>query len=188
MPEQMKAILEGLLFLVGDEGLSSVQLVEVLGVAEEQLNAYLDELMQEYAQDDRRGIEIVHFGGLYKFVSKALVHEYAEKLFASTKMATLSQAALETLAIIAYKQPITRAEIEEIRGVGCDMMVRKLLARSLIKECGRSDAAGRPFLYEVTPEFMDSFKLESLKELPQLPSVHMDMGEELFAEESESES
>ena len=103
-----------------------------------------------------------------------------KKMFASTKISTLSQAALETLAIIAYKQPITRGEIEEIRGVGCDMMVRKLLARNLIKECGRSDAPGRPFLYEVTDEFMDAFKLESLKELPELPTFHEDEDSELF--------
>ena len=98
-------------------------------------------------------------------------------------MATLSNAALETLAIIAYKQPITRVEIEEIRGVGCDMMIRKLLARSLIKECGRSDAPGRPFLYEVTKEFMDTFQLESLKELPDLPDFKEQVDEELFDEE-----
>lgn len=185
MPDQVKTILEGLLFLVGDEGLSSLQLVDVLELSEEDITVLLDEMMKEYAQDDTRGIEIVHFGGVYKFVSKELVHTYAEKLFASTKMATLSQAALETLAITAYKQPITRAEIEEIRGVGCDMMIRKLLARNLIKECGRSDAPGRPFLYEVTPEFMDSFKLESLKELPELPDVNANLDDELFKEDEE---
>ncbi len=183
MPEQIKAVLEGLLFLVGDEGLSSAQLATVLEHEEAKIEAWLDELMKDYLEDESRGIEIVHFGGLYKFVSKQTVHEYAEKLFASVKMATLSQAALETLAIIAYKQPITRNEIEEIRGVGCDMMVRKLLARNLIKECGRSDAAGRPFLYEVTPEFMDSFQLESLKELPELPETNNNLDTELFQED-----
>lgn len=183
MPEEIKAVLEGLLFLVGDEGLSSAQLATVLEHEEAEIEIWLDELMKDYLDDDTRGIEIVHFGGLYKFVSKQAVHEYAEKLFASVKMATLSQAALETLAIIAYKQPITRNEIEEIRGVGCDMMVRKLLARNLIKECGRSDAAGRPFLYEVTPEFMDSFQLESLKELPELPETNNNLDTELFQED-----
>lgn len=183
MPENCKTILEGLLFLVGDEGLCAQQLVEVLEMEEAEIDTLLDEMMQAYLEDEDRAIEMVHFGGRYKFVSKECIHPYAEKLFASTKMATLSQAALETLAIIAYKQPITRAEIEEIRGVGCDMMVRKLLARSLIKECGRSDAPGRPFLYEVTPEFMDSFKLESLKELPELPDLKADLEEELFKEE-----
>ena len=98
-------------------------------------------------------------------------------------MASLSQAALETLAIIAYKQPLTRIEIEEIRGVNCDMMIRKLLARNLIRECGRTDGPGRPFLYEVTEEFMDAFKLESLKELPDLPAVEQNMDSELFKED-----
>ena len=103
-------------------------------------------------------------------------------LFGESSEEELTRAMLETLSIIAYKQPITRAEIEEIRGVSCDMMVRKLLARNLIKECGRSDAPGRPFLYEVTEEFMDTFKLVSLKELPELPDFKDTMEEELFEE------
>ncbi|MDF9825333.1 segregation and condensation protein B [Breznakia sp. PF5-3] len=175
----MKHIIEGLLFLSGDEGLSAEQLLETLDIDEAKLTEEIKQLMDDYLTDSH-GIELVHFGGRYKFVSKESVYEYAEKLFSSNKMATLSSAALETLAIIAYKQPITRVEIEEIRGVGCDMMIRKLLARSLVKECGRSDAPGRPFLYEVTEEFMDSFKLESLKELPELEDYSVNVQEELF--------
>ena len=174
-----------MLYLSGDEGLSIKQLLscfETEAVNEEELLKALDAMMEEYLQADH-GIELVCYGGNYKFVSKEMLHPYAEKLFAATKMATLSNAALETLAIIAYKQPITRVEIEEIRGVGCDMMIRKLLARSLIKECGRSDAPGRPFLYEVTKEFMDTFQLESLKELPDLPNFKEQVDEELFDEE-----
>ncbi|MGX8834207.1 SMC-Scp complex subunit ScpB [Amedibacillus sp. YH-ame6] len=180
---KLKSVLEGLLFLSGDEGLSKEQILGCMDEDEqvEHIEETLDELMKDYLEDCH-GIELVRFGGIYKFVSKECVHEYAERLFSSTKMSTLSNAAMETLAIIAYKQPITRVEIEEIRGVGCDMMVRKLLARSLIKECGRSDAPGRPFLYEVTEEFMDTFKLESLKELPDLPDYHENMDEELFEE------
>ena len=132
---------------------------------------------------DYHGFECVNFGGRYKFISKQKIHEAAEMLFSSTKMAVLSQAAMETLAIIAYKQPITRIEIEEIRGVNCDNMVRKLLARNLIKECGRTDGPGKPFLYEVTEEFMDAFKLESLKELPDLPMIEQNMDKELFGDE-----
>lgn len=175
----MRKILEGLLFLSGDEGLSKEQLSEALLMSEEALEKNIKQLMNEYLEEDR-GIEIVHFGGKYKFVTKEVVYPYAERLFASTKIATLSSAALETLAIIAYKQPITRVEIEEIRGVGCEMMIRKLLARSLIKECGRSDAPGRPFLYEVTTEFMDSFKLQSLDELPELKEVQQETMKNLF--------
>lgn len=176
---RMRKILEGLLFLSGDEGLTSAQLCEAIEISEEALEKNIKQLMNDFLEEDH-GIEIVHFGGRYKFVTKEVVYPYAERLFASSKMATLSGAALETLAIIAYKQPITRTEVEEIRGVGCDMMIRKLLARSLIKECGRSDAPGRPFLYEVTTEFMDSFKLESLQELPELKEVKQEQMQNLF--------
>lgn len=175
----MKHIIEGLLFLSGDEGISKEQLLETLEIDEKELEEEINKLMDEYI-DDKHGIELVHFGGKYKFVTKEAVYEYAERLFSSNRMATLSSAALETLAIVAYKQPVTRAEIEEIRGVGADMMIRKLLARSLIKECGRSDAPGKPFLYEVTEEFMDSFKLESLKELPELEDYSVTVQDELF--------
>ena len=92
---------------------------------------------------------------------------------------------METLAIIAYKQPITRTEIEEIRGVGCDLMLKKLIARGLVAEAGRMDIPGRPILYQVTDTFMDSFQLESLEELPQLPKVQMNLDEDLFVEERE---
>lgn len=183
MPQpNLKKIFEGLLFIAGDEGLSIEQIKSCLEeeILVEEIESILDQMMKTYLQEDDRGFEMVRFGGIYKFVSKQDIHPYAEKMFASTKISTLSQAALETLAIIAYKQPITRAEIEEIRGVGCDMMVRKLLARNLIKECGRSDAPGRPFLYEVTDEFMDAFKLESLKELPELPTFRDEEESELF--------
>lgn len=179
-----KMILEGLLFIAGDEGLNASQIQSCMedDTKVEEIEQLLDEMMKDYLKDESRGFELVRYGGIYKFVSKVEVHPYAERLFSSTKIATLSQAALETLAIIAYKQPITRAEIEEIRGVGCDMMVRKLLARNLIKECGRSDAPGRPFLYEITEEFMDVFQLESLKELPDLPSFRDEEDNELFDE------
>ena len=120
------------------------------------------------------GIELVAYGKVYKFISKKDVYPYAQELFHTAKPNTLSQSAMETLAIIAYKQPVTRIEIEELRGVGADMMLRKLQARNLIREAGRSDAPGRPILYEVTEEFMDSFKLYTLNELPDLPEYSSD--------------
>ena len=119
---------------------------------------------------------IIYF---YKFITKKDIYPYAQALFGETKTNSLSQAALETLAIIAYNQPITRIEIEELRGVSADVMLRKLQARNLIKEAGRSDAVGRPILYEVTEEFMDSFKLYTLNELPDLPE---------YSKEEESDS
>lgn len=169
MDHNLQSLLEGILFIVGDDGIRIEKLQEVLEVDIDMVQKALDDMMKEYVQNDNRGIELVCFGGIYKFVSKAIVHPFAQKIFESTENKGFSQAALETLAIIAYKQPITRVEIEEIRGVGCDMMIRKLLARSLIKEVGRTDAPGKPFLYGVTETFMDTFQLQSLQELPQLP-------------------
>ena len=174
-----EAILEGLLFIVGDEGLTVQQAARSLEIPEERVKQLMDDLQVKYL-DDKYGIEIANYGGTYRFLSKAVVHSYAKKLFQLSKTSTLSQAALETLAIIAYKQPITRVEIEEIRGVGADMMLRKLEARDLIRVSGRSDAPGRPILYEVTDEFMDSFKLLSLDELPALPQFENEESDELF--------
>ncbi|MFQ8581871.1 MAG: SMC-Scp complex subunit ScpB [Holdemania massiliensis] len=154
MENQALTIVEGLLFIVGDEGLTLTQCAAVLDVSESEAQLILEDLQRLYA-DDQRGIEVVDYGGVFKFVSKAAIHPYAQKLFANAKNTALSQSALETLAIIAYKQPITRVEIEEIRGVGCDMMLRKLQARGLIKEAD-ARGAGPADLFEVTEEFMDS--------------------------------
>ena len=179
-PENKEAIVEGLLYIVGDEGVRAEQIALVLDISLEDANVILENIRNKYASE-LFGIELVDYGSVYKFISKKSVFPYAQELFHTAKPNTLSQSALETLAIIAYKQPITRVEIEELRGVGADMMLRKLLARGLIREAGRSEAPGRPILYEVTEEFMDSFKLYSLSELPDLPEYSDDENsEELF--------
>ena len=175
---KLKAILEGLLFLVGDDGLTVEQASKSMDISTKKAEQLFDALQKDYV-DDSRGFEIERYGSRYRFLSKAFVHEAAKKLFSIDKISKLSNAALETLAIIAYKQPITRVEIEEIRGVGADVMIRKLEARGLIKE-ERSDAPGRPFLYSVTDEFMDAFKLLSLDELPDLPEFNKDNNDDLF--------
>ncbi len=177
--EELLPIAEGLLFLVGDEGITEELMAKSLEISEEAAKHLLDCLQKKY-QDDSFGMEVVCYGGIWKFMSKAIVHPFAQKLFQSAKTSALSQSALETLAIVAYKQPITRVEIEEIRGVGCDMMLRKLQARNLITEVGRSEAPGRPILYGVTEEFMDSFKLLSLDELPDLPDFSEHQSDNLF--------
>lgn len=178
--EKLSAILEGLLFLVGDEGLTCKQASQSMDIPEKKVEE-LFEGLQKYYTEDSRGFEIERYGEKYRFLSKAIVHDAAKKLFSIEKVSKLSNAALETLAIIAYKQPITRVEIEEIRGVGADVMIRKLEARGFIKEDGRSDAPGRPFLYSVTDEFMDAFKLFSLDELPDLPEFNKEDGnDDLF--------
>lgn len=178
--DEIISAIEGLLYIVGEEGVTLEQLSTLFDILPAEVIIYLEEIKDEYNQE-KHGIELVNYAEIYRFVSKTKVHQYAERLFKMSRSNTLSPSAIETLAIIAYKQPITRVEIEEIRGVGCDMMLRKLLMRNLIKEMGRSDAPGRPILYGVTKEFMDVFKLVSLKELPDLPSYDsLADGESLF--------
>ena len=177
MENTYRSIMEGLLFITGDDGLTASKAAEAMQISIEQAETVLNDLMEKYYTADH-GFEIEHYGDTYRFLSKACVHESARRLFQIDKEARLSNAAMETLAIIAYRQPITRVEIEEIRGVGADVMLRKLEARGLIQESGRSDAPGRPFLYTVTDEFMNAFGLTSLSELPDLPQ---------FAQEENSE-
>lgn len=171
--QRQLAVLEGLLFVTGDEGLTASQAADTLGVSEKQAEELFAQLQKVWQSDDR-GLEIVRYGDIYRFLTKAFVHSYAARLFSKDVKTQLSQAALETLAIIAYKQPVTRVEIEEIRGVSADAMLRKLIARGLVKEDGRSEAPGRPILYSVTNEFMDAFQLLSLDELPDLPAFNQD--------------
>lgn len=181
--QRQLAVLEGLLFVTGDEGLTAAQAADTLGVSEKQAEELFAQLQKAWQSDDR-GLEVVRYGDIYRFLTKAFVHSYAARLFSKDVKTQLSQAALETLAIIAYKQPVTRVEIEEIRGVSADAMLRKLIARGLVKEDGRSEAPGRPILYSVTNEFMDAFQLLSLDELPDLPAFNQDekKNDELFTQ------
>ena len=167
-PTNIEAIVEGLLYIIGEDGAKVEQIALAIEKSVEDTKIILENIQRKYASE-LFGIELVGYGSVYKFISKKDVYPYAQQLFGVSKPNTLSQSALETLAIIAYKQPITRVEIEELRGVGSEMMLRRLEARNLIREAGRSDAPGRPILYEVTEEFMDSFKLYTLNELPDLP-------------------
>lgn len=172
-----EAVVEGLLYVVGEEGLKIENIAAVMDISIEDVKAILTNIESKY-RFDQFGIELVNYGGSYRFVTKKAIYPYVQKLLHNEKAASLSNAALETLAIIAYKQPITRVEIEELRGVGCDMMLRKLQARELIKEAGRSDAPGKPILYEVTEEFLNSFGLETIGMLPDLPEFNNDENEE----------
>lgn len=176
---KLNSILEGLIFMVGDEGVGLNVLEDIIEESKTTILEALNHLQDQYL-DDKHGIELVNYGGLYKFVSKVSVHTYGKKLFTITKANKLSPSALETLAIIAYKQPITRVEIEEIRGVGSDTMLRRLSARNLIKEVGRAQAPGLPILYGVTSDFLDVFKLISVEELPDLPDYSGQMEMDLY--------
>lgn len=166
----LHGVLEGLLFVVGNEGVSFEKLKEVLEVADIELEQLLSELDSQY-QDSNRGFKIEKLGNKYKLATKKEHKPYYESLIQVEKNENLTQAALETLAIIAYNEPVTRLYVDEIRGVESSYLVRKLLYRNLIKEVGRSDAPGRPILYGVTDEFLDYLGLSSIEELPKLETV-----------------
>lgn len=174
-----KGILESLLFAAGDEGLSLKQISAVLEVEEHKALEIINELKLSYDKDSSRGITLVNLAGVYQLATKKVNVQYLKKLVESPNTNTLSQAALETLAIVAYKQPITRTEIEEIRGVKTERPLQTLMAKVLIKEVGRAEGTGRAILYGTTKEFLDYFGLRSLDELPPLP----DKVEEDFVQE-----
>ena len=163
----LKSITEGILFVVGDEGITLKELKEVLGVSEDEVKSVLSELRKDY-DSTQRGIRISFLGNTFKLTTKSEHKEYYEKLVTDNRTFNLSNASLEVLAIIAYNEPITRVKIDEIRGVSSSQIVRKLLARGFIKECGKSDVAGRPNLYKTTNEFLDYFGLATKDDLPKL--------------------
>lgn len=162
----LKAVTEGLLFISGDEGLTKEKIQEVLEIPKEEVQKIINELTNDY-NNTNRGIKIEEFGETLKLVTKSEYKEYMKKLVPDDEE-FLTQSNLETLAIIAYNQPITRMQIEEIRGVSSTHIIRKLLIRDLIKELGRSELPGKPIIYGTSDYFLDYFKLSSLDELPNI--------------------
>ncbi len=171
------AILEGLLFVVGDEGITLDDICEIIGINKKEAQALLKSLREEYNQENR-GLRISFLGEVFKLTTKQEHKEYYQKLITTSSSNTLSQAALETLAIIAYNQPITRIEVDEMRGIASINMIRKLMAKDLIKISGKSTLPGRPNLYRTTSTFLDYFGLATLSDLPELPVSPKDNDEE----------
>ncbi|TRM12612.1 SMC-Scp complex subunit ScpB [Lentibacillus cibarius] len=164
----LKAITEGLLFASGDEGVTVSQLARILDITNEAVEHVLEELEYDYGNTDR-GILLMRSHNGVHLTTKPEYSSYFKKLLESAQSSKMSQAALETLAIIAYQQPITRTEIEEIRGVKSDRPIQTLMNRSLIEEAGRKEGVGRPILFATSKEFLTYFGLTSLDELPPLP-------------------
>lgn len=173
-----KAVLEGLLFVVGEDGLQLEQIEEVLNISDEEAKTLIMELKKDY-EDSSRGLRIDFLGNRFKLTTKFEHKEYYQKLIENPETNSLSQAALETLAIIAYNEPITRVQIDAIRGVGSVSILRKLVAKGFIKESGRSELPGRPILYETTNEFLDYFGLSSIKDLPNMDEIIESVSEEV---------
>lgn len=165
----MKSVLEGLLFVVGDDGLTLEQIMDVMELEEEDAKRVLMDLRSDYDNNDR-GIRINFLGNTFKLTTKAEHKDYYQKLIENSQNSNLSQSALEILAIVVYNEPITRVQVDEIRGVSSSQMMRKLVAKGFLKEVGRADMPGKPILYKTTNEFLDYFGLSSKEELPKLDS------------------
>lgn len=162
--KEIESIIEGVLFAAGDP-VPVVKLSEILGLDKKTTRLILDN-MAVSMQNSRRGLMIREIDGCYQLCTRPEHFEYIKKLAEPRQKQALSQAAYETLAIIAYNQPVTKARIEMIRGVNSDSAITRLIERNLVREAGRLDTPGRPLIYETTEEFLRSFGFKSLRDLP----------------------
>lgn len=174
----LMARMEALLFVVGDEGLTVKQLAELLDVDEVDIEAGLSELKTLYENNVASGLTIKQLSDTYLLTTKPELANTIKKLVENPNSQVLSTASLEVLAIIAYKQPITRAEIEDLRGVKSERPIQTLASRGLIREVGRAEGTGRAILYGTTKEFLNYFGLSNLSELPPLPEGDEDVENE----------
>jgi segregation and condensation protein B len=179
--QKYKAIIESILFTMG-ESVELSRIAKALELEQDETKTLLDELMEDYA-DEKRGIAIMELDGAYQMCTRPEMYEYLIRIAKQPKHRALTDVLLETLSIIAYKQPITRVEIEKIRGVSCDHAVNKLLEYNLIKELGRLDAPGKPLLFGTTEEFLRCCGVHSIDELPVLQPDQV----EEFRQEAEEE-
>ena len=179
--QKAEAVLEAVLFTMGE----SVEISRLADVIEENVKNTKEILkgMQERYEREDRGIELAQFDDSVQLCTKADMYEYLIKIAKTPRKMTLTDTVLETLSIIAYKQPITRVEVERIRGVSCDHAINKLLEYDLITELGRLDAPGRPLLFGTTEQFLRCFGVGSLEELPELTPVQV----EEFKQQAEAE-
>ncbi|MBM6613712.1 SMC-Scp complex subunit ScpB [Desemzia sp. RIT804] len=168
-----EAAIEALLFVAGDEGLSLEEIATLLETSTQKVYAELMKLQEKYKINES-GLTLLEVGNRFELATKKEFSMVVKKYAASPFATNLSQAALETLAIIAYKQPITRMEIDEIRGVQSSGSLQKLVLRGLIKERGRVETPGRPILYGTTDYFMDYFGLKEMSELPDITELDME--------------
>ncbi|MCF7869743.1 MAG: SMC-Scp complex subunit ScpB [Candidatus Omnitrophica bacterium] len=184
--EKMKSILESLLF-VNEKPIQLFEISRILEIKNKEIKEAVEELKTEYNDRDS-GISIVPVAGGYQMYSAPFNEPWVKRMYSRQNKQKLSTASLETLAIIAYKQPITRIEIEQIRGVNVDGVVRKLGELGLIKTAGKKEVVGRPFLYITTRTFLEYFGINTLKDLPNLEEfVNLAEKENIISQEEEKE-
>lgn len=166
---EIQAIIEGVLFAAGD-AVELERLADIVDVDKKSLREILKKMMDNYNYE-RRGIHIIKMDDSYQLATRGEYFEYISRLADPPRKQNLSNAALEVLSIVAYKQPVTRTSIEHIRGVNCDYIVNRLIERNFIEEKGRLDAPGRPILFGTTQHFLRTFGVSSLDELPDFESL-----------------
>ena len=179
--DKIKQIIESIMFAVGRD-VSINELSSVLELAPENVQEIVESMRTEF-EEARRGVQIIKVDNGYQLCSRKDNYEYIYQIIDKRNKPNLSQAALETLAIIAYNPKITRAEIETIRGVNSDGTIYKLLDHNLIEDAGRLDAPGRPTMYQTTKEFLRLFGYTSLEELPELPRYKLDENQQIVIED-----
>ncbi len=167
------AVLEGLLFLKGDEGATIKEICYCLSISNKEAISYVEQLSAKY-DEATSGIYLKQLNDRYRLMTKKEFAPYYNKILENPITQKLSDAALETLAIVAYKQPVTRSQVSEIRGVSCDAIMKSLTLRGLIKEDGFLDTVGKPILFKTTDDFLDLFDLSSLDELPSISDFAID--------------
>lgn len=177
----LKGRIEAILFVAG-EAVAVKDLARALQVPENEVRAELDRLRDEY-DFQQRGFLLKRFGNNVQLATRPLYAGDVVRLLQPVQQQSLSQAAMETLAVVAYKQPVTRAEVEQIRGVKCDYSLQSLLTKGLIRETGRKDTVGRPILFGTTDAFLSHFGLEDLDRLPPMPDRPTENDEEMEEEE-----
>lgn len=182
--EKAKAVIEAMLFAAG-RPVAILDIVSILEMNVEAVQKIIDNMIAEL-NSKNRGIEIIRIDNSYQLCTKKEYYEYIYPLFDNRSKPNLSNAALETLSIIAYNKRITRAEIEQLRGVSSDASIYKLVEYNLIEEAGKSDAPGKPMTYKTTNEFLRLFGLSSLEELPELPKYKLDENEQIVIEDIEN--
>lgn len=178
---QKKAIIEAILFSAG-RPVKKSDLILALEISQEDIENLVENMQEEYKKENR-GIEIIKMEDSYQLCSKKELYSYIYPVLDKRNKPSLSNAALETLAIVAYNPQITRAEIEAIRGVSADACVYKLLEYGLIEEAGKLDLPGKPMSYKTTPEFLRMFGYSSLEELPELPRYKLDENKQIIIDE-----
>lgn len=166
----MIAQLEGLLFLCGDEGITTHDIKSILNLNDHNLQNLISSLKKDY-ENQERGLNLEVYGDICKLVTKKEHAEVYSKLVELEVSRPLSQSSLEVLAIIAYNQPITRSRVDEVRGIGSAHILRRLTSKNLIEEFGRSELPGRPILYKTTSKFLDSLGIKNLEELPKIDEL-----------------